>query len=124
MPKTYASNQTGAIVCLFGSAMWGLTSHAWARVVGLEHWVYSIIVILLWLLIPFYIKLSRQAFIAGIFISAISMCYLLFLTSLLGTAAWFTFSRGLYDFTYALWYLISIAGIYFSYKSWKELLTK
>ena len=121
MPKGYTSNQTGAIACLLASAFWGLTAHAVARMFGLEHWVYSILVVVLWLLIPFYIKVIKPAFIVGIFFLAISLCYLAFLTSLLGTAAWFRFSRGLYDFTYALWYLISIACIYFSYKSWKEL---
>jgi hypothetical protein len=124
LPKNYTSNQTGAIACLLASAMWGFTAHAVARMLGLEHWIYSILVVLLWMLLPFYIKLFRQVFIIGIFILAIGMSYLAFLTTLLGTVSWFTFSRGLYDFTYALWYLISIACIYFSYKSWKELLKK
>jgi hypothetical protein len=124
LPKNYTSNQTGAIACGFAGAVWGLTAHAVARMFGLSHPVYTILVVLIWILLPFYIKLVRHAFIVGIFISAVSMCYLLFLTSILGTAAWFTFSRGLYDFTYVLWYLILIAGIYFAYKSWKELLKK
>jgi hypothetical protein len=124
MKKIYTFNQTMAITCCFASAMWGLTAHAVARMLGLEHWIYSILVILLWILVPFYIRLIRNSFIVGIFILAISMSYLGFLTSLLGTADWFLFARGLYDFTYALWYLISIVCIYFSYKSWRELQKK
>lgn len=124
MPKIYTFNQTLAIACWFASAMWGLTAHAVGRMLGLTHPVYTILVILIWVLFPLYIKLIRHSFIVGIFILAVSMGYLGFLTSLLGTAAWFRFSRGLYDFTYALWYLISIACIYFSYKSWRELQKK
>ena len=104
--------------------MWGLTAYAVAIMLGLSNPVYTIFIVAGWILLPFCIKLVRHAFIIAIFILAVPMGYIAFLTSLLGTAAWFTFSRGLYDFTYVVWFVISIAGIYFSYKSWKELQRK
>lgn len=117
----YTSNQTGAIACLLAIIVWGLTAQGVAISRGISHPVYIILIIIGWILLPLYIKLIRYAFIIGIFVVATAMSYILFLTSLLGTAPWFTFSRGLYDFTYIVFFMISIAAIYFFYKSWKEL---
>jgi len=112
---------TGAIACLLAIIVWGLTAQGVAISRGISHPVYIILIIIGWILLPLYIKLIRYAFIIGIFVVATAMSYILFLTSLLGTAPWFTFSRGLYDFTYIVFLMISIAAIYFFYKSWKEL---
>jgi len=121
LPNSYTPNQTGAISCLMASFMWGLTAYFYAIWSSKSHPIYILFLIIGWILIPFYIKLFRLAFVIGIFILAVPMCYLAFLTELLGTAPWFTFSRGLYDFTYVVWFLISIACIYFSYQTFKEL---
>jgi len=102
----------------------GLTAHAVALMLGLSHYLYTIIVIVLWLLLPFCAKLIRQAFVIGMYVSAVGMAFLLVTPSLMGTAGWYTLSRGLYDFTYVVWYLIALFGMYFSYKSWKELQKK
>ena len=121
MPRSYTANQTGAIACLLASVVWGLTAHAVALMLGLSNPVYMIFIVAGWVLLPLNIKLVRHAFVIAIFILAVPMGYIAFLTSLLGTAAWFTFSRGLYDFTYVVWYLTALFGIYFCYRSWKEL---
>ena len=112
-----------AIGFAFAFSTWTLTAHAAARMLGLSASVYTIFIIIGWILIPFLIKLVRQAFIIGIFLTAIGLAYLLVTPSLLGTAPWYNFARGLYDFTYVVAYLLGLAGIYFNYKSWKELLT-
>ena len=124
LPENYTPNQTGAIACLSAILMWGLTAHGVGWMLNQTTVVYSILIILSWMLLPLYIKLIRQAFIAGIFLSILAMCYLLITPSLLGTAAWFTFSRGLVDITYVMFYVISLLGIQFNYKSWRELLPK
>jgi hypothetical protein len=104
--------------------MWGLTAHGVGWMLNQTTWVYSIIIIVSWVLLPLYVKLIRQAFIAGIFISVLVMSYLPVTPILLGTAAWFTFSRGLVDSTYILYYVIALLSIYFGYRSWRELQPK
>ena len=113
-----------AIGFAFAGSTWALTAHAAAMMLGISASFYVILIIILWILIPLYIKLVRQAFIVGIFLTAIGLSYLLVTPSFYGTAAWYYFERVLYDFTYVVFYLIGLTGIYFNYKSWKELLTK
>jgi hypothetical protein len=76
MPETYTFNQKMAIACWFASAMWGLTAHAIGRMLGLTHPVYTLLVVIIWVLFPLYIRLIRHSFIIGIFILVISMSYL------------------------------------------------
>ena len=113
-----------AIACGLAGSIWGITAQAVAVMLGLSSPIYSIFMLIGWALLPFYIKLIRRAFIVGIYLTAITMCYLFVTPSLSGTAAWYTLSRGLYDFTYVIAYLNGFGHIYFSYKSWKELLKK
>jgi len=123
LPKTYTSNQTGAIACLLTIVMWGFTVYGAAPIMASQRpLVYMILIIIGWVLLPFYIKLFRRAFIAGLFFVALTMCYLTITPILLGHAVWYIFARGLYDFTFVLFYLIGLTHTYFSYKSWKELL--
>jgi hypothetical protein len=124
LPKTYTSNQTGAIACWSAILMWGLTAHGVGWMLNQTTVVYSIILIISWGLLPLYVKLVRQAFIAGIFINVLVMCYLPIVPSALGTVAWYNFPRGLVDFTYVVYYVIALLCIYFSYRSWKELQPK
>jgi hypothetical protein len=113
-----------AIGCAFAVSMWALTAHAAAMMLGISAPIYVIFILAAWILIPLYIKLVRQAFILGIFLTAVGFSYLLVTPILYGTAPWYLFKRGLYDFTYVLTYLIGLTGIYFNYKSWKELLAR
>ena len=122
--KNYTFNQTMAIGLAFAGSMWTLTAHAAAMMLGVSASIYVIFILVGWILIPFYIRLVRQAFIVGIFLWAIGLSYLVVTPSLLGTAGWYNFERGLYDFTYVVFYIIGIAFIYFAYKSYKELLAK
>jgi hypothetical protein len=110
----------------FGLAisMWGLTAHAVAVMSGIIIPVYSVIVLIVWILFPLYVMLYRHAFVVGIFIAVLSMCYLMITPILLGSVKWYLFERGLYDFTYVVFYVIGIAFIYYAYKSYKELLEK
>ncbi|WP_455369054.1 hypothetical protein [[Eubacterium] cellulosolvens] len=124
MSKTYTANQTGAIACLTAGLMWGVTVHGVGWMLNQTTWVYSIIITIGWILLPLYVKLVRQAFIVGIFISVLAMCYLPVTPILLGTAPWFTFSRGIVDLTYVMYYIIALLGIYFAYRSWRELQPK
>ena len=124
LQKTYSPNQTGAIACGFAAALWALTADAVAIMVSRSSSIYIVFIMVFWLLLPFYVKLVRRAFMLGIFCTATGLAYLLVTPSLLGTAYWYNFERGLFDVTYIVAYLIGFASMYFNYKSWKELLTK
>ena len=113
-----------AIGCAFSGSTWALTAQAAATMLGVSALFYWIFILVGWILILFYIKLVRQAFIFGIILNAIALSYILVTPSLLGTVSWYYFERGVYDLTYVVAYLIALAGIYFNYKSWKELLLK
>jgi len=113
-----------AIACILATVMWGLTAYAVAIMFGTSSPLYAVFVIIGWMIALSYILLISHVFIAGIFWLACSMLYLLITPSILGTSEWYLLERGLFDFTYVIVYLISFAGIYFSYKSWKELLKK
>ena len=121
MPKTYTFNQAMAIACVLAGVMWGLTAYAVAIMSGTSSPLYAVFVVIGWIIALSYIMLISHFFIAGIFWLACSMLYLMITPSILGTSEWYLLERGLFDFTYFIWYLISIASIYFSYKSWKEL---
>ena len=110
-----------AIACAFALSMWGLTAHAVARMQGVIVPLYTVLVIVLWILVPLYILLIRHAFIVGIFAIALVMCYLAILPTVMDIIEWYTFARGLMDFTYIVCYIIGFAFIYFAYKSYKEL---
>lgn len=124
MPKNYTFNQTIAIAFGLALSMWGLTAHAVAIMSGTIIPVYTILVIVVWILFPLYVMLFRHGFIAGIFIVALSMSYLIITPTLSHSGEWYLFERGLYDFTYVVFYMVGIAFIYFAYKSYKELLAK
>ena len=123
MPKTYTFNQTMAIACAFALSMWGLTAHAVSRMQGVIVPLYTVLVIVVWILVPLYIMLIRHAFIAGIFTIVLVMCYLAILPTVMHAIEWYTFARGLMDFTYIIIYIIGFAFIYFAYKSYRELLS-
>ena len=122
MATTYTEHQTGAIATLLAAALWGLTTvgvNIMAGIVtGSSNMSYAVIVIIVWILVPLYVKLVRPAFIVGIILSIIGM---------IGVAAspaatpWYAFVNPVYNFSFIVWYLIMLAGIYFSYKSYMEL---
>ena len=122
MAKTYTCNQTGAIAVLLAGALWGLTVMGVNIMTGIlpssAAAVYSILVLIAWILIPLYVKLVKSAFIVGVIVNIII---------LIGIAAspaptpWYTFTHPLYNFSFVAFYLIMLAGIYYSYKTYKEL---
>jgi hypothetical protein len=122
LATTYTFNQTWAIASILASALWGLTATGVNIMTGImpssTAMAYAVLVIIVWILVPLYGKLVRPAFIVGIILSIIAM---------IGVAAspaatpWYTFVNPVYNFSFIVWYLIMLAGLYFSYKSYKEL---
>ena len=122
MVKTYSCNQTGAMAALFAFDVWSISSVAIAvileRLSASALTVISIMVVICWLLIPFYIKLVKPAFIVGIILSVLA---LISFTMMPGTPPWYTFTTPMLGLLKIIAYPIALAIIYFSYKSYKEL---
>jgi hypothetical protein len=122
LATTYTANQTWAIATLLAAALWGLTATGvnimTAIMATSAITSYAILVIIAWILVPLYAKLVRPAFLVGISLSIIAM---------IGVAAsptatpWYAFTNPVYNFSFIVWYLIMLAGVYFNYKSYMEL---
>jgi hypothetical protein len=122
LATNYTANQTWAIATLLASALWGLTAtgvNVMTAITGTStNMSYGILVTIAWILVPLYAKLVRPAFIVGIILNIIAM---------IGVAAspaatpWYAFANPVYNFSFIVWYLIMLAAIYFSYKSYQEL---
>jgi len=120
--KSYTPNQTGAIACLLAINVWGFTAYIIAPYVSyIIPWFFPILMIIGWVLLPFYIKLSRHAFMVGIVLIIFVMSSILISPILYGGTKWYLFTRGFYDFMIVIFYLIALAHIYFSYKSFREV---
>ena len=123
LTKTYTANQTGAIATLVGGDMWALVSLGVA-IVYLDTapssiMIMSIMLILGLMLVPLYAKLIRGSFIIGIIINILA---LIALTADPGTPPWYTFTCVICGFVHVAAYLASLACIYFSFQSFKELM--
>jgi hypothetical protein len=119
----YTNNQTGAMVTIISGAMWSLTTHICGSVLGYSVEETLLPVIIVWILVPFYIKLIRPAFIAGLILSIFGFI-LTFSHPSITRAPWYFFEQPFFHFTFILFLLSAIACIYFSYKSFKELSAK
>lgn len=122
MEKNYTTNQTGAIATLVGGNMWALVSLG-VTIVYLEAssstiMMMSIMLLISWILVPLYAKLIRGSFIVGIVINLIA---LVALVADPGEPLWYTFTCVICGIEHVAAYLIALACIYFSYKSYKEL---
>ncbi|MEM4251815.1 MAG: hypothetical protein QW828_08280, partial [Candidatus Bathyarchaeia archaeon] len=82
--------------------------------------VFAILTIIAWILVPLYVKRVRWAYIVGIIVIIIA---LVGLVAMPGTPSWYAFTTPVYNFSFVVFYLVMLAGIYFSYKSYKELKT-
>ena len=125
MPKGYTSNQTGAIATLLAGILWGFTifgvtiKESPMAMVAMQ--VFLVLVIIGWVLVPLYIKRIRLSYIMGIIIMIIVLIGLLVVIPTPSSSPWYLFDTPIYNFSFIIAYLIILASIYFSYKSWKEL---
>jgi hypothetical protein len=122
LATTYTFNQTWAIASILASALWGITTTGVNIMTEImtasSNMAYSVLVIIAWILVPLYGKLVRPAFIVGIIVSIIAMVGV---AASPATTPWYAFVNPVYNFSFIVWYLIMLAGLYFSYKSYKEL---
>ncbi|MCK4233385.1 hypothetical protein KAX75_03095 [candidate division WOR-3 bacterium] len=119
MSRTYTFNQTSAIVCLFSACLWGITAYGGTGGLGELSILLSIIVG--WIIIFLYIKLIKPAFLIGIAFGIYGIIAVTGYTIFIDLIPWYAFTRGMFDISFILLYFLSIAHIYFAYKSWREL---
>jgi hypothetical protein len=115
--SVYTTNQTGAIATLLAGSLWAFT--VVGATIGVEDVTFLLILDLIaWMLLPFYIRRIRWSYLVGIVAPIIGLIGFLVMP---GTPPWYIFSSPIFDFSYVLLYLVGVALIYFSYKSYKEL---
>ncbi len=112
----------GAIAALLASALWSLAAIGTVVITGAMSstllTAYGILVIIAWILVPLYVKLVKPAFLVGMIVIVIAAIGLLVMP---GTPAWYTFAYPLYHFSVIVFYIIMLGGLYYSYKTYKEL---
>ena len=122
MAKTYTFNQTSAIATALAVLIWAITALGATNIIGgqtiIATAIFSILTIIGWIIIPFYFKLVRSAFLMGIILTIISLVGLI---AMPGEPAWYMFTAPLFSFSYIVICLTLLACIYFSYESYKEL---
>ena len=122
LPKTYSINQTGAIATILAGATWGLAGVGAAMVIGRQTQAaliaFAVLTVIGWILLPLCIKLVKPMFLVGIIIWVIAF---IGLAAMPGAPPWYMFMAPVYSFSFVVFYLIGIAGIYFNYKTYKEL---
>ena len=122
MPKSYTPNQTGAIATLVGGNMWALVTLGVIIVYLGETLpsitIMSVMTLIGWILVPLYAKLIKGSFIVGIILNALA---LIAITADPGTPPWYTFSCVVCGFVHVAAWLIALACIFYSFKSYKEL---
>lgn len=121
MPTNYTLNQKGAILTLLFAAIWALVSMGIAIAMELQSVfalvVFAVLTLVAWILVPFYVKKIKVAFIFGI-ILLISGLIGLFASP--GTPPWYTFTNPISIIKELSFVLDALFGIYFSYKSLRE----
>ena len=122
LAKNYTVNQIGAIVSLLAGSLWAVTAIVAILLIGSQSasslMFFVILEIIDWIGIPLYIKRIRWSYIVIIIVWIIG---LVGLVAMPGKPPWYTFYSPIFQFSIIIFYLISIAGIYFSYKSYQEL---
>ena len=126
MASTFTASQTGAIACAVAVSLRGLvgigalmTPGYWRPSTPSTLLFFGIFVIIGWILALLIIMRIRPAYIVGIFLYVLTM---ISLSAAPLIPPWYAFKSPVMDFSQLVgFYLFPLAGIYFNYKSYKEL---
>ena len=87
--------------------------------IGLQDVTFLVILdVVAWVTIPFYIRRVRRSYLVGIVAPIFGLVGFVVMP---GTPAWYAFSSPIFDLSYVMLYVVGLALMYFSYKSYKEL---
>lgn len=121
MAPKYTFDQKGAVVTVVLAAIWALLSMIIAIDMGLQSTfalaIFGIMTLIAWVLVPLYIKRVKAAFILGIILLILGLAGLF---ASPGDPPWYTFTNPISIVKELSFVIDSLAGIYFSYKSYKE----
>ena len=122
MPKNYTVNQIGALACLLAGSLWAIAAILIILLTNSQAasslMVFVILEIIDWIGITLYIKRIKWSYILIIIVWIISLVGFVVMP---GAPPWYMFPQPVFNFSIVIFYLVSIAGIYFSYKSYQEL---
>ena len=123
MASSYSSNQTGAIATLLAGALFGIMAFGGTMIsadsqLPSASTVFMVLIVIAWILIPFYAKRIKLSYVVGFILEIIALGGLIIDP---GTPPWYVFAHPVFNFGFVIFYLIGIACIIFSYKSYKEL---
>jgi hypothetical protein len=131
LKPAYTNNQVGAISTFLAMLIWGTTSQGFEVEKGIALPILLTLIIMGWILLPFYIKRIKPAFIMGLTISILLLIGISITHSLREQAEIFpnlseasplyTFSTSLYYFIFSIIYLVIVLCAFFSYVTYKEL---
>jgi len=119
---TYTLNQTGTVATIFGIVVWAITLFpSYSALGGTQELVLPIMTIVYLILLPFLIKPVKIAYITGMIIGIITMIWTLIYPSLTGASPWYEFTAPVSQSSFVVYYLFTLAFIYFTYRSHAEL---
>jgi len=116
LASVYTASQTGAIATLLAGSLWAFT--VVGASINVEDVTFlAILDLIAWIMVPFYIKRVKWSFLVGIVAPIIGLVGLI---AMPGTPPWYNFASPIFDFSYVMLYVVGLALMYFSYKSYKE----
>ncbi len=118
----YSLNQKGAIITVTFAAVWALLSMIIAIDMGLQSpialAIFGVMTIIAWVLVPLYIKRVRAAYVLGVVLLVLGLGGLF---ASPGDPPWYTFTVPISIAKELSFVIDSLAGIYFSGKSFMEI---
>jgi len=122
MTSKFTLNQKGAVVTVTIAAVWALLSMIIAIAMGLQSLIalaiFAVMTLLAWILVPLYFKKIKVGFVFGIILLVLGLGGLF---ASPGNPPWYTFTNPISIVKELSFVIDSLAGIYFSYKSYKEV---
>ncbi len=122
MTSKFTLNQKGAVVTVTIAAVWALLSMIIAIDMGLQSTfaltIFAVMTIIAWILVPLYVKRIKAAYFLGVVLLILGLGGLF---ASPGDPAWYTFTVPISIIKELSFVIDSVAGIYFSVKSFREI---
>lgn len=115
-------SQKIALVAVTFAALWATLSLVIATLMGLQSifalFIFGFMTLMAWTLVPLYFKRKKAGYILGIVLLILGL-FGLFVSP--GNPPWYTFANPISIIKELSFVIASIAGIWFSYKSLREI---
>ena len=120
--SVFTKSQKIALVTVTFAALWAALSLAIATLMGLQSIfalsIFGLMTLLAWILVPLYFKRKKAGYTLGITLLIVGL-FGLFASP--GSPPWYTFTNPISIVKELSFVIDSIAGVYFSYKSLREI---